>query len=117
MEDLLDESGCFSLPIGADDHVVARSGAGGPAAHVPVVEGIRIGQLHGVVARFRDSRNRDHRWFGAQIDLHQAIGVSLFGVITAVSLYVNTRASLVSVPIGALNWPEFGSTNNSYAEV
>ena len=41
-------------------------------------------------------------------------GVSLFGVLIAVSFGVKTRASLLSVLIGALNCPEFRSMKNLY---
>lgn len=41
-------------------------------------------------------------------------GVSLLGVTTAVSSYVNTRRSLNSVLSGALYWVEDLSTVNSY---
>ena len=41
-------------------------------------------------------------------------GVSLFGVITAVSAGVATRCSLFNWLKGALNWLDFVSTENSF---
>jgi hypothetical protein len=102
MKDLLDLGWGFPSPIRSNDHVIAGFSPGGPAPHITVIKSVGIGQLHRVIARLGDGWQGNHCRFSAQIYFHQGIRVSLLGVMTAVSLGVNTRASLVSVPIGAL---------------
>jgi hypothetical protein len=73
MEDLLDIRRRLALPIRANDHVASWPGSSRTAAHVTVIEGVRIGQLHRVIARLGNRRQRDNSRLGAQIDLHQAV--------------------------------------------
>ena len=61
-------------------------GPGGAAADIAVVVGVAVDQLYRVVAFLFHGRNRDHHRLGTQVQPAMEYGVSLFGVMTAVSL-------------------------------
>ena len=95
MEDLFDSRWRVPVPAWTDHQVVARPGASGGAANVTVVVGIPIGELHGIVAFFSTAGTEITIGSARRSSHSMEYGVSLFGVTTAVSLQVTTRASLL----------------------
>ena len=63
-----------SLPVRADNQVVACLGACRAAADVAKVIGIAIDQLDGVVAFLFHRRHRNHQWLGAQVRPEHRVG-------------------------------------------
>ncbi len=73
-EHLLDALRRLALPVGSNDHVVARIVAGGAAADVTVIVGVAIFELHDVVAVLRHLRDRQDDRLGTQVQPGERIG-------------------------------------------
>ena len=79
--------GSFAFPVGTCHEIIASFTTSGAAADIAVVVRVAVAELHRVVAVFFYGRNRQHQRLGAQVHAKmKEYGVSLLGVMTAVSL-------------------------------